>query len=105
MNMNVPDSNALTNEVKINLNMLRALALDRIDGEVAYADVVAVDKHTPSEGVVKLLEDLAQPAHLSHPISNNPILSLSTGTGDHRLMLGGPRDKVIPKEDRVAKVD
>jgi hypothetical protein len=46
---------------------------------------------------MKLLEKLAQPARLSHTISNSPILSLSTGAGDHILLLGGSRDEVGPK--------
>lgn len=44
---------------------------------------------------MKLLEELAQPAHLSHLITSlaTLILNLSTGAGDHMLPLGGPRDK------------
>lgn len=47
--------------------------------EVDDADIIAVDKHSPSEGFVKLLEELVQPTHLSHPISDVSILSLNTG--------------------------
>jgi hypothetical protein len=55
----VLDNNALMDKVKIDLNMLRALVLDGVDGEVDGTYVVAIDKRTPSEGVVKLLEELA----------------------------------------------
>jgi hypothetical protein len=41
--MNIPDGNALADKVKINLNMLGALVLNRVGGEVYGADVVAVD--------------------------------------------------------------
>lgn len=58
-NTNVPNDNALANEVKIDLNILRALVLDGVDVEVDGADVAAVDKCTPGMGVVKLLEELA----------------------------------------------
>jgi hypothetical protein len=34
MNTNVPDSHALTNEVKIDVNMFRVLVLHGVDGEV-----------------------------------------------------------------------
>jgi NifB/MoaA-like Fe-S oxidoreductase len=65
MDVDVPDSNTLTDEV---------------DGEVDDTDIVEVDQHAPSEGAVKFLEKLAQPTRLSHPISNSPILSLGVGT-------------------------
>jgi hypothetical protein len=37
-----------TNEVKINIDMLRALMLDRVAGEVDGVDVIAVDQRDPS---------------------------------------------------------
>jgi hypothetical protein len=40
---NVPDDNTLTDKVEINLNMLGALVLNGVGGEVDGADVVAVD--------------------------------------------------------------
>jgi hypothetical protein len=55
----IPDSHTLTNEVKIDLNALRTLILDRVDREVDDADVVAVDEGAPGKGVVELLEKLA----------------------------------------------
>jgi hypothetical protein len=42
---NVPVGNMLVNKVKINLNMLGALVLNRVGGEVDGADVVAVDQN------------------------------------------------------------
>jgi hypothetical protein len=51
---NVSDSNALTNEVEINLNMLDALMLDRVGGEVDRAGVIAVDQSGPRQRVVQL---------------------------------------------------
>jgi hypothetical protein len=40
---NVSDGNALVDKVKINLNMLGALVLNWVGGEVDGADVVTVD--------------------------------------------------------------
>jgi hypothetical protein len=48
---NVPDGNALTNKVKINLNMLGALVLNRVGGEIDGADVVVVDCASPHAAV------------------------------------------------------
>jgi hypothetical protein len=44
---NVPDDNILADEVEINLNMLGALMLDEVGGEVDSVDVVAVDQSGP----------------------------------------------------------
>lgn len=48
-NTNIPDNNAFTDEIKINLNVLRALVLAQFDGDVDDADVVTVDKCAPGE--------------------------------------------------------
>jgi hypothetical protein len=40
---NIPDGNALTDKVEVNLNMLGVLVLDRVGGEVDGVDVVTVD--------------------------------------------------------------
>jgi hypothetical protein len=53
-NTNVPDGNALADKVKINLNMLDALVLNEVGGEVDGADVVAVDQSGPRQGTVQL---------------------------------------------------
>jgi hypothetical protein len=42
--MNVPDGNTLMAKVEINLNMLDALELDGVGGEVDCVDVVTVDQ-------------------------------------------------------------
>jgi hypothetical protein len=42
-NPNITNSHPVTNEVQVNLHMLRTLMLNRVGGEVHGADVVAVD--------------------------------------------------------------
>jgi hypothetical protein len=42
-NPNISDSHPVTNEVQVNVHMLRPLMLNRVGGEVHGADVVAVD--------------------------------------------------------------
>jgi hypothetical protein len=44
---NVPDGNALTDKVKINLNMLGVLVLNIVGGEADGVDVVTVDQSGP----------------------------------------------------------
>lgn len=43
-NSHIPDGDTLTDEVEVELNMLRALVLDEVGGEVNSADVVTIDK-------------------------------------------------------------
>lgn len=42
--VNINNSNTLADEMKVDLNMLCPLVLDRVGGEVNDIDVVAVDK-------------------------------------------------------------
>jgi hypothetical protein len=42
-NPNIANSHPVSNEVQVNLHMLRPLMLNRVGGEVYSADVVAVD--------------------------------------------------------------
>lgn len=42
-------------KVEINFDMLQALVLDRVDGEVDNTDIAAVDKSTPGVWAVELL--------------------------------------------------
>jgi hypothetical protein len=83
----VSNGNSLTDEVEVDLNMLRALVLDGVGGEVHGADVVAVHEGAPTERLVEL-EELAQPGCLSHAVSHGAVLSLSTRARDHGLPLG-----------------
>ena len=53
--MNVPDDNTLTDEVKIDLNMLHVLVLNKGDRKIGD-DVVAVDKCAPGEEVVEFMK-------------------------------------------------
>jgi hypothetical protein len=48
---NVSDGNVLTDEVEINFNMLGALVLDEVDGDVDGTNVVIVDQSDPRQGL------------------------------------------------------
>ena len=85
---NVANSHPVTNEVQVNLHMLRPLMLNRVGGEVHGADVVAVDEGAPTERLVELEEELAQPGRLSHAVSHGAVLNLSIRARDHGLPIG-----------------
>ncbi|CAN6227318.1 unnamed protein product [Urochloa humidicola] len=77
-NANVADSNPLPDEVEINLDMLHALILNWVGGEVHNSDIVT-DKCGSCQWAMELQKQLRQLACLRHTISNNPILGLNTG--------------------------
>jgi hypothetical protein len=82
-NPNIADSHPVTNEMQVNLHMLRPLMLNRIGGEVHSVDVVTVDERALGERAVKLNQELLEPRRLSHAVSNSPVLRLSTRAGDN----------------------
>jgi hypothetical protein len=75
----IADNDTLTDEVKVDLHVLRTLVLLGIGGEVDCADVVAVDEGGTRERVVKLLEQLKEPGRLGHAVGHSAVLSLSVG--------------------------
>jgi len=91
---NISDGDSITDKAEIDLHMLGPLVLNRVGGEVHRTDVVAVDQRAPGERAVELGEELPKPGGLSHAVSDNAVLRLSIGAGDHRLALGRPRHQV-----------
>jgi hypothetical protein len=45
--MHISNGDALTDEVEVDLNMLGALMLDEVGGEVDHANIVIVDQSGP----------------------------------------------------------
>ena len=86
-NSNISDGDTLADEVEIDLDMLRALMLDGVGGEVDGPDIVAVDECTPGQRAVKLLKKLMEPVRLRHTVGNGTVLRLSTRAGDDVLAL------------------
>lgn len=66
--------------------------VDQVDEEVDSAEVVTVDKCTPSEGVVELLKEMSELDGFA--VRHDAVLSLNAGAGEHGLTLGGLGDKV-----------
>jgi hypothetical protein len=97
------DDNLLSDEMKINLHMLRALMLNRVGGEVHDADVVTVDESATRWWSLELKQELAQPGGLSHTIDDGMVLGFGAGAGDDSLPLGRPGDQVVPEEHGIAR--
>jgi hypothetical protein len=97
------DGNLLSDEMKINLHMLRALMLNGVGGEVHSANVVAVDESAARCWSLELMQELAQPGGLSHTIGDDTVLVFGTGAGDDSLPLGRLGEQVVPEEHGIAQ--
>ena len=58
----ITNSNTLPHEVKIDLNVLGALMLERVGGHVDSADVVTIDQRGALRSSMELKEKLTQPS-------------------------------------------
>ena len=92
----------LTNEVNVELNMLRTAMVDGIDGEVDGGDVVTVDNRGLGDHTKQLLKKLTEPRALSNGVSHCPILRLGTRARDRGLPLGRPRYQQRHEVDTIA---
>jgi hypothetical protein len=88
----IADGNAFLDEVDVDLDMLGALMLNEVDGEVDDADVVAVDETALRQWGIEFLEELSEPISFGHAIGHGVVLSLVTRPGDDVLPLGGSGD-------------
>ena len=86
-NVNSSTGDLFVDEVKIDLDMFRALVLDGVGGEVDDADVVAEDQGARGQRTVELLEQLAEPGRLIHAVCHGAVLGLGAGAGDDQLVL------------------
>jgi hypothetical protein len=86
------DGNLLSDKMKINLHMLRALMLNGVGEEVHGTDVVAVDESAARWQSLELVQEMAQPGGHNHTIDDGTLLGFSAGVGDDSLPLGRPGD-------------
>jgi hypothetical protein len=75
---NISDCDTLTDEVKINLNMLGVLMLDEVVGEVDRTDVVTVDQCGSRQGAMEHRKQMTDLTHLRHAVGHGVVLRLST---------------------------
>jgi hypothetical protein len=101
-NPNLTERHLLTNEVDVNLDVLRTTMLNRVACHVNSADVVTEDDGRGREGLLKLEKKLTKPTALSHGVSHGSVLGLGTGARHSGLAFRGPGHQVIAKVDTVA---
>jgi len=86
----ITSSNVLSDEEKINLNVLGALMMNGVGGHVDNADVVAVDQRSMLRWSMELEKKLSQPGDFNNAISHNAILGFGTRSGNRVLPLRRP---------------
>ena len=89
---NLAQGDLLTDEVNVNLTVLRATMMNGVGCHVDSADIVTVDNRRRRDGRMELLKQLTKPTSLSHSVRNSTILSLRTRTRNRGLSFGGLRD-------------
>jgi hypothetical protein len=102
-NTNLAERHLLAHEVYVDLNMLGTAMLDWITGHVGSTDIVAEDNGSRTQRAMKLMEKLTEPTTLTHSMSYNTILSLSTRARDHGLTLRRPRYQVITEINTISR--
>jgi hypothetical protein len=87
-NAHVPHGDLVAHEVDVDLDVLRALMVDRVGGHVDCDNIAAVDDCHYREGNVEFLEELLKPTTLGHGMVDGAVLSLYTGARSARLWSG-----------------
>jgi hypothetical protein len=100
---NLSQSHLLTDEVDVDLDVLRAAMMNWVGCHVDSTNIVSKNNSRRRNRDVKFLEKLPQPAAFGHNMCHGPVLSLSAGAGDCGLSLGCPRDEVVAEVERSSR--
>ena len=79
-NTKITNGDSLPNEVKIDLNVLGSLMLNRVGGHVDSTNVVTIHQCGAPKRGMQLEKELAQPGSLCNSIGHRAILGFSTGS-------------------------
>jgi hypothetical protein len=101
--VNITDGNMFPDEVKVDLDMLCALVLSGVGGEVDGAGVVIVYESALRQWSMELLKKLPKRTVFSNVVGHGAILSLSARAGDDVLALGGSGYEVVTEEHSIAR--
>ena len=83
----------LASDVAVDLNMLGAFVEDIIMSNVDSTMIVTIKRSGNGLRSIHVSQESAKPNKLASGVGKGTILSLSTGTGNHILLLAAPRDK------------
>ena len=83
----------LASDVAADLNMLDAFVEDIIMSNVDSTTIVTTKRSGSGLWSIHVSQEPAKPNKLASGVGKGMILSLSTGTGNHILLLVAPRDQ------------
>ena len=83
----------LASDVAVDLNMLGAFMEDIIMSNVDSTTIVTIKRSGSELRSIHVSQEPAKPNKLASGVGKSTILCLSTGTGNHILLLAAPRDK------------
>ena len=83
----------LASDVAVDLNVLGAFMVDIIMSNVDSITIVAIKSSGSGLWSINVSQELAKPDKLAGGVGKGTILNLSTGMGNHILLLATPRDK------------
>ena len=83
----------LASDVAVDLNVLGAFMVDIIMSNVDSITIVAIKRSGSGLWSINVSQELAKPDKLAGGVGKGTILNLSTGMGNHILLLATPRDK------------
>ena len=83
----------LTSDVAVDLNMLGEFVEDIIVSNVDSVMIIIIKRSGSGLWSIHVSQEPAKPNKLTSGVGKGTILSLSTRTGNHILLLAAPRDK------------
>ena len=83
----------LASDVAIDLNMLGVFVEDIIMSNVDSTMIVTIKRSDGGLRSIHVSQDPVKPNKLASGVGKGTLLCLSTGTGNHILLLAAPRDK------------
>ena len=83
----------LVSDVAVDLNMLGAFVEDIIMSNVDSTTIVIIKRSGSGLWSIHVSQEPAKPNKLASGVGKGTILSLSTGIGNHILLLAAPRNK------------
>ena len=83
----------LASDVAVDLNMLGAFVEDIIISNVDSTTIVTIKRSGSGLRSIHVSQEPAKPNKFASGVSKGMILCLSTGMGNHILLLAAPRDK------------
>ena len=86
----IPFLEMLASDVAVNLNVLDAFMEDIIMSNVDSTTIVTIKRSGSGLWSIHVSQEPAEPNKLASGVGKDTILSLSTGTGNHILLLAMP---------------